>query len=154
MSRKLFLKKLKNHIFEINRIFFFSSLLNLLGWHWLTKLYRFQVHIPRYIICTRYCVFTTSQDALFKNFKKLPWLIGLSGLSAGLWTERSLVHFPVRTQAWAAGQVPSWGCARGKRSMYLPHTDVSLPLFSFPALVSKNKQRIFYKKKRKSKIFF
>ena len=38
-----------------------------------------------------------------------PWLVWLSGLSAGLWTERSLVQFPVKVHAWVAGQVPNWG---------------------------------------------
>ena len=42
----------------------------------------------------------------------LPWLVWLS-LSAGLRTKRSPVRFPVRAHAWAAGQVPSWGHARG-----------------------------------------
>ena len=31
----------------------------------------------------------------------------LNDLSAGLWTERSLVQSPVRAHAWVAGQVPS-----------------------------------------------
>ena len=39
-----------------------------------------------------------------------------------------LVRFPVKTQAWVAYQIPSWGCARGNRRMFLLHTDVSLPL--------------------------
>ena len=36
-----------NFIYLLDKTFlflFFSFLLNLLGWHWLTKLYRFQVH--------------------------------------------------------------------------------------------------------------
>ena len=36
-----------------------------------------------------------------------PWLVWLSGLSAGLQTKGSLVRFPVRTHAWVAGQVLS-----------------------------------------------
>ena len=35
-----------------------------------------------------------------------PWLMWLSGLSAGLGTKRSLVQFPVRAHAWITGQVP------------------------------------------------
>ena len=38
-------------------VLFFSFLLNLLGWHWLTKLHRFQVHNSTNIIFTLYCVF-------------------------------------------------------------------------------------------------
>ena len=43
----------------------------------------------------------------------LPWLVWLSGLSAGLQTKRSLVRFPVRAHAWVVGQVSSWWHARG-----------------------------------------
>ena len=43
-----------------------------------------------------------------------PWLVWLSGLSAGLQTKGSPVRFPVRAHAWDAGQVPSWGHKRGK----------------------------------------
>ena len=69
-----------------------------------------------------------------------PWLLWLSGLSTSLQTEGSPVWFPVRAHAWVAGQVPSWGLARGNWSMYLSRIDVSLPLFlpTFPSL-SKNK---------------
>ena len=35
-----------------------------------------------------------------------PWLVWLSGLSAGLRTKGLLVQFPVRAHAWVAGQVP------------------------------------------------
>ena len=34
-----------------------------------------------------------------KNVKE-PWLVWLSGLSAGLWTKESPVRFPVRAHAW------------------------------------------------------
>ena len=59
-----------------------------------------------------------------------PYLVWLSGLSAGLQTKGSLVQFPVRAHAWVAGQVPSRGHKRQ------PHIDVSLPLFlpPFPSL--------------------
>ena len=43
-----------------------------------------------------------------------PWLVWLSGLSAGLQTERSLVRFLVRAHAWVAGQVSRWGIVRGR----------------------------------------
>ena len=62
-----------------------------------------------------------------------PWLVWLSGLSAGLRTKESLVRFPVRAHVWVAGQVPSWGHVRGS------HIGVSLPLFVLPSPLSKNK---------------
>ena len=64
------------------------------------------------------------------------WLMWLSELSAGLQTKGLRVRFPVRVHAWVVGQVPTWGRARGSRSMYLSHISVSLPPFlpSFPSL--------------------
>ena len=56
----------------------------------------------------------------------LPWLVRLSGFSAGLRTKGSLVRFPVRTHAWIVGQVPSYGRARGNHT---PSLSLSLPLF-------------------------
>ena len=35
----------------------------------------------------------------------LPWLVWLSGLSAGLWTKGLPDSFPVRARAWVVGQV-------------------------------------------------
>ena len=55
----------------------------------------------------------------------LPWLVWLSGLSAGLQTKGSLVHFPVRAHAWLVGQVPSRGCTRGNHTLMFLST--SLP---------------------------
>ena len=73
----------------------------------------------------------------------MPWLVQLSGLSAGLRTKRVLVWFPVRAHAWVAGQVPSWGCARGNHTlMFLSHIwyiDVSIPFF-LPSPLSRNEQ--------------
>ena len=64
----------------------------------------------------------------------LPWLVWLSGLSAGLQTKGSLDRFPVRAHAWAAGQVPSRGCWRGN------HTLMFLSLsFSLSSPLSKSK---------------
>ena len=59
-----------------------------------------------------------------------PWLVWLSGLSAGLRTERSLVQFLVRAHAWVVGQVLGW-CMYERQPI-----DVSLPLFlpPFPSL--------------------
>ena len=64
-----------------------------------------------------------------------PWLVWLSGLSAGLQIRGSLVGFPVRAHAWVAGQVPS-RCVRSN------HTLMFLSIsFSLPYLLSlKNKQ--------------
>ena len=53
-----------------------------------------------------------------------PWLVWLSGLSAGLWTKGLPVQFPVRAHAWVVGQVPSRGCFERQ-----PQRDVSLPPF-------------------------
>ena len=52
-----------------------------------------------------------------------PWLVRLSGLSAGLQNERLLVRFPVRAQAWVAGHVLTGGHVRGN------HTLMFLSLF-------------------------
>ena len=63
-----------------------------------------------------------------------PWLVWLSGLSAGLQTKGSLVQFPVRAHAWVVGQVPSGGHVRGN------HTLMFLSLFfSHHSPLSKNK---------------
>ena len=61
----------------------------------------------------------------------LPWLVWLSGLSAGLQTKGSPVRFPVRVHAWVADQVPGSGLCERE-----PYTDISLPLFlsPFPSL--------------------
>ena len=81
-----------------------------------------------------------SEDFFFKPrhsfyfiIENMPWLVWLSGLSAGLWSKGSLVPFLVRAHAWVAGQVPSEG-AHDRQ----PHTDVSLP-FSLPSPLKMNK---------------
>ena len=39
------------------------------------------------------------------------------------------VRFPVRARAWVAGQVPGWGCTRGKGPMFRSLSlSTSLPL--------------------------
>ena len=64
----------------------------------------------------------------------MPWLVWLSGLSAGLGTKGLTARFPVRAHAWVAGQVPSLGHARDK------HTLMFLSLsFFFLSHLSKNK---------------
>ena len=40
-------------------------------------------------------------------------LVWLSGLHASLHTKMLLVQFLVKAHAWVAGQLPSWGRARG-----------------------------------------
>ena len=42
-----------------------------------------------------------------ENKENQPWLVWLSGLSARLKTNGSLVQFPVRAPSWVAGQVRS-----------------------------------------------
>ena len=61
-------------------------------------------------------------------------LVWLTGLGAGLWTERLLLRFPVRARAWVVGLVPSRGCARGNHALMFPSLS-----FSFPSSLSKNK---------------
>ena len=51
------------------------------------------------------------------------WLVQLSELSTSLSTKGSPIWFLVRTHAWVAGHVPSWGCMTGN------HTLMFLPLF-------------------------
>ena len=64
----------------------------------------------------------------------VPWLVWLSGLSAGLQTKGLLVRFPVRAHACVVGQVRSRGHLRGD------HTLMFLTLcFSFPSPLSKSK---------------
>ena len=57
---------------------------------------------------------------------KEPWLVWLSGLSAGLWTKGSLVRFPVRAHASVAGQVPSGGRVRGNHTLMFLSLSFSL----------------------------
>ena len=64
----------------------------------------------------------------------MPWLVWLNGLSTSLLTTGSLVWFPVRVPAWVAGQIPSWGCARGNQSMYLAYRCFSPSLSPFSSL--------------------
>ena len=69
----------------------------------------------------------------------------LSQLGIVLQSKRSLVQFPVRTQAWVADQVPSRGHARGNHTLMVLSLSSSLPL-SLPLSLKINK--IFKKKKQ------
>ena len=69
----------------------------------------------------------TPIDSTEKNIQ--PWLVWLSGLSAGLWTKGSLVRFPVRAHAWVAGQIPSWGLGAWTTNSHpLPSKDTGTSL--------------------------
>ena len=57
----------------------------------------------------------------------LPWLVWLSGLSAGLRIKGLLGRFPVRAHGWVAGQVPSRGRVRGNRTLMFLSLFFSLP---------------------------
>ena len=78
---------------------------------------------------------------MFLKVKKTPWLVWLSGKSAGLRNGRSLVRFPVRAHAWVAGQFP----VGGVHQCSLTHRCFSPSLSPFPPL-SKNKNKVFKKK--------
>ena len=64
---------------------------------------------------------TTPKHIIIKmpnlKIKREPWLVQLSGLSAGLRTKALLVRFPVRAHAWVVGQVPGWGCTEKQMQM-------------------------------------
>ena len=62
-----------------------------------------------------------------------PWLVWLSGLSAGLWTGGSPVWFPVGVQVWVVGQVPGGEHVGGNQTLIF----LSLS-FSFPSPLFKN----------------
>ena len=68
--------------------------------------------------------------------------MGFSGLSAGLQTIKSLVQFPVREQAWVAGQVSSRGGQKATDGDFSPSLNrLMFPSLSFslPSPLSKNK---------------
>ena len=69
-------------------------------------------------------------SAPLENRNTKPWLVWLSGLSAGPRTKGLLIQFPVRTHAWVAGQDPSLGYVRGN------HTSL---FFSLLSPLSRNK---------------
>ena len=83
--------------------------------------------------CYQSCSCNRTGCFLLKH-KIWPWLVWRSGLSTDLQTKGSPVRFPVRVNAWVAGQVPSRGRARGNyRLMFL---SLSSPLPS-PLKISK-----------------
>ena len=70
--------------------------------------------------------------SFFKKVHPQPWFIWLRGLSAGLRTKGLPVQFPVRAQAWVAGQVPSRGHVRAIDEVPLTLMFLSLS-FSLPS---------------------
>ena len=76
---------------------------------------------------------------LFKNMNILPWLVWLSGLSAGLRTKGLPVRFPVRAHAWVVGQLLSRRCVRGNHTLRF--------LSSLPSLTLKISKKNVLKKK-------
>ena len=56
----------------------------------------------------------------------LPWLVWLSGLSAGLQTEGRWFNSQSRAHAWAAGQVPNRGHVRGNHTLIFLSLSFSL----------------------------
>ena len=60
--------------------------------------------------------------------EKEPWLVWLSGLSAGLWTWGLIVSHTVRAHVWVASQVPSQGCTRGNITLMFLSFSPSLTL--------------------------
>ena len=81
--------------------------------------------------------------AILNVFRKMtpPWLLWLSGLSAGLQSEGSPVQSPVKAHACIVGQVPSRGRVRGNHTLifFLPSFLLMSLFFSFPSTLSKNK---------------
>ena len=79
---------------------------------------------------------------MFKRLYLPLWVVWLSWLSTGLWTEGSPVPFPVRAQAWVAGQVPS----RGHSQEATTHWCYLSLSFSLPSPPSKYKYIKSFKK--------
>ena len=65
----------------------------------------------------------------------------LAGVAQGTecWPVNQRMAGSVPRHVWVAGQVPSWGHARGNQLISLSHNNVSLPLFLHPSPLSKNK---------------
>ena len=81
----------------------------------------------------------------WKCLHVLPWLLWLSGWSAGLQTERLLVRFLVRAHAWVGGRSP-FGGTREATSQCFFHTLMFLSLsFFLPFSLKINKilKRVF-----------
>ena len=102
---------------------FCTVLCKLRSWHWtgrtLNKVLMFFFLVWANTLTNTELVFIVVVFPIFggghakeKNIQESinwPWLVWLSGLSAGLQTGWSPVWFPVRAHAWVVGQVPSWG---------------------------------------------
>ena len=69
-----------------------------------------------------------------KKKKEQPWLVWLSGLSAGLQTKEPPAWFPVSTHVRVGGQVPNCRIVKGSHTLTFSPSS-----FSLPSLLSKNK---------------
>ena len=118
-----------DHLFDCWSLFFIKNKTNEKEWSYVIAKVVWYSSLPRLEIYD----LTTFAD---KKFLPHPWLLWLSGLSAGLRSERSPGPFLVRAHGWVAGQIPSWGHVRGDQSVSLSCTDVSLP---FSLTLFKNK---------------
>ena len=73
--------------------------------------------------------YSSCLEILLKFSVNQPWLVWLSGLSAGQRTKCLPFQFPVRAHAWVAGQVPSGGHVRGNHTLPFLSFSSSLSLF-------------------------
>ena len=87
-------------------------------------------------------IWSVREVYFYRMRNEQPWLVWLSGLSAGRWTAELPVHLLVKVPAWVVGWVPGCGCVRSDQLMWHScHTPVflSLPFFLPLFPVSKNK---------------
>ena len=97
-------------------------------------------HVKTLFSACSYVSFPITKWLYIFKVNNMPWLVRLSGFSAGLRTESLLVHFPVRAHAWVAGQVPRWGSVWEATNRCFSQTFMFLSLsFSVPSPLSKNK---------------
>ena len=65
------------------------------------------------------------QNCTHKNWLNPGWCDSVDWASPG---NRKVACLILRAHSWVVGHVPSWGCAKGNRSIFLSHIDVSLPV--------------------------
>ena len=124
--------------------------------HGFPKLLRFQEHhekilnkflskLKQHLVCRR----DIDLNLPTSRIKLEPWLVWLSGLSAGLQTERLLVWFPVRAHARVAEDRSLVGSVQEATDRCFSHHcfSPSLPL-SFPPSLKISEQNLKKKKKR------